>query len=92
MSVGAEHHVHVAVEETGQDPLPAHVDALVAVELRADVDDAAVLDEHVTLRRGCTGAVEDRPAVEDRACHGRTLTLPRAAAGNPDRSGRISAR
>jgi hypothetical protein len=62
--VGTEHHMGVAVEEPRQHVLAGHVDALVAVELRCDVDDLAVLDEHVGGRSCRARSVEHHPAVE----------------------------
>ena len=61
--------MHVAVEEPGRDERAAAVDDLVAVEARADVDDAALLHDHVRLGGSPAGAVDHESAGEDRSSH-----------------------
>jgi hypothetical protein len=65
--------VGVVVEQAGQQAAPGHVDDLVAVQPRADGDDAAGLDDHVGVPDRRAGAVEDPAAGQDRPAHVRSL-------------------
>jgi len=69
----AHHHVHVAVEQARQHRRTGAVDRLVAVQPGSDLDDPAVLDDHVG--RCCRGSrsVEDPAAGEHASRHVRTL-------------------
>src|SRR6266511_4122310 len=62
----AHGHVDVAIEEPWEEYLPGHVDALVAIEARPDLDDPSVLDDDVGLGHRRPGPVEYRSAREHR--------------------------
>ena len=61
--------VHVGVEQPRQQRLARAVDALVAVEPRADLDDLPVLDHDVGVGERRHRAVEDLAPVEHRPGH-----------------------
>jgi hypothetical protein len=63
----------VAVEQPRQQVAAADVHGLVAVQAGPDLQDAAVLDDHVGVGRRGAGAVEDPPAGQQRPGHGPGL-------------------
>lgn len=62
------HHVHVAVEQPGEDRLSRAVHNVITVQIGPDIDDVAAFDDEVGY--ACCGSVEDRSILEDCAdCH-----------------------
>ncbi|NIY67595.1 hypothetical protein SMALB_5654 [Streptomyces malaysiensis] len=62
------HHVHVAVEQPGENRLSSAVHNVITVQIGPDIDDVAAFDDEVGY--ACCGSVEHGPILEDCAdCH-----------------------
>jgi hypothetical protein len=69
VEVPAHGEVDVAVEEAREHRLPGHIDRVIGVQARTNVEDATSLDHDVGSTGRSAGAIDDHASSQDSPCH-----------------------